>query len=130
MMTGLSSPAWIRARGPGSCWRGLIPRVMHRPRRRRSGIMLPGFFQGVKQYILHLLLSLPPEHNQLVNRIPGNDMIQEHRPGMTGLSLTRRADTLNDLLVLFQIPPMGEKNQNMTAVLKVKPMASGCRVSE
>ena len=116
--------------GPGQLPAGLFPRVMHRPQRRRPAYILTGFFESVKQYILHLLLSFPPEHNQLVNRIPGNYMLQKHSPGMPGLSLTRRAYALDNLLVLFQIPPMGEKNQNMAAVLKVKPMAGGCRVSK
>ena len=130
-MAGLQSRQHgTEARGRGQRLAGLFPRVMHRPRGRRPAYILPGFFEGVKQYILHLLLRFPPEHHQLVNRTPGNYMIQKHRPGMPGLSLTGRAYAFDNLLVLLKIPPVGEKNQNMTAILQIKAVPGGCRVSE
>ena len=62
--------------------------------------------------------------DNLVNGIPSDDVVDKDGAGVAGLALASRADALDDLLVLLEIPSRGEEDEDVSPVLQAQAVAA------
>ena len=85
-------------------------------------------FQVLNQKILYFPFRLQAREHDRIKRATCHDVIDIDRPRVSRLVLPCRAYALNDLQVLFKIPPLVKNDEDMPAILQVKPVPGGGRI--